>query len=64
MKQLYEMMGWQLLQLDHMQIICTSPQADNHATTSPLSFYRLDILPYAHSVKELKATSYTLNNES
>jgi len=28
-----EMMGWQLHQLDHMQIICTSLQTDNHAST-------------------------------
>jgi len=31
-----EMMGWQWRHLDHMQIICTSLQADNHASTSPL----------------------------
>jgi len=39
------MMGWQWHQLDHMQIICTLLQTDNHASTSPLSFYRLDTLP-------------------
>jgi len=33
-----EMMGWQLHQLDHMQIICTSRQTDNHASTSSLVF--------------------------
>jgi len=38
-----EMMEWQWHQLDHMQIICTSLQTDNHANTS--SFYRLDALP-------------------
>ena len=27
-------MGWQWRQLDHMQIICTSLQTDNHASTS------------------------------
>jgi len=32
------MMGWQWHQLDHMQIICTSLQIDNHASTSSLSF--------------------------
>ena len=32
-----EMMWWQWYQLDHMQIICTSLQRDNHASTSPLS---------------------------
>ena len=38
-------MGWQWHQLDHMQIICTTLQTDNHANTSPLSFYRPDALP-------------------
>jgi len=27
-----EMMGWQWHQLNHMQIICTSLQTDNHAS--------------------------------
>jgi len=40
-------MGWQWHQLDHMQIICTSLQTDNHASTSPLSFYSPDALPDA-----------------
>jgi len=35
---------WQWHQLGHMQI-CTLPQTDNHASTPPLSFYRLDALP-------------------
>jgi len=35
---------WQWHQLGHMQI-CTSLQADNHASTLPVSFYRLDALP-------------------
>jgi len=42
-----EMMGWLWQQLDHMEIICTSLQTDNHASTSPFSFYRLDALPDA-----------------
>jgi len=42
------MMGWQWHQLDDMQIICTSLLTDNHASTSPLSFYRLDARPVAH----------------
>jgi len=42
-----EMMGWQWHQLDHIQIICTSLQTDNHASTSPLSFYRPDALTAA-----------------
>ena len=32
-----EMTGWPWHQLDHMQIICTSFQADNHAGTSSLN---------------------------
>jgi len=39
-----EMMGWQWHQLDDIQIICTSLQTDNHASTSSLNFYRLDAL--------------------
>jgi len=31
--------------LDHTQIICTSRQTDNHASTSPLSCYRPDAVP-------------------
>jgi len=38
-------MGWQWHQLPHVEIICTSLQAANHASTLPLSFYRLDALP-------------------
>jgi len=34
------MMGVARHQLDHMQITCTSLQTDNHASISPLSFYR------------------------
>jgi len=40
-----EMMEWQWL--DHMEIICTLLQTDNHASTLPLSFYRPDALPTA-----------------
>jgi len=29
-----EMMGWQWHKMDYMQIICTLPQTDNHASTS------------------------------
>ena len=36
-----EMMGWQWHQLDHMKIICTSLQTDNHASAAPLTFYRM-----------------------
>ena len=41
-----QMTGWQWHQLVHMQIICTALHTDNdHASTSPLSFYRTDALP-------------------
>jgi len=54
-----EMMGGQWHQLDHMQIICTLLQTNNHASTSPLSFLQA-ICPSCHptnSVKALRATS-------
>jgi len=34
-------------QLDHMQTICTSLQADNHTNTSSINSYRVDALPDA-----------------
>jgi len=37
---------WQWHQLGHMQV-CTLLQTDDHARTSPLSFYRPDALPAA-----------------
>jgi len=48
---------WQWHQLEHMQV-CTSPQTDNHASTSPHKFfYRPDALPAAQPTasKALKA---------
>jgi len=33
------MTEWQWHQLDHMQIICTSLQTDNHASTSSLDSF-------------------------
>jgi len=39
-----ETIGWQWHQLDHMQIICTSLQTENHAGTSSLTYYRPDAL--------------------
>jgi len=52
-----EMMGWHWHQLDHMQIIGTSLQTDNHASTSPLSFLqaRCPSCRPTNSVKALKA---------
>jgi len=37
---------WKCHQLGHMQV-CTLLHTDNHASTSPLSFYRPDALPAA-----------------
>jgi len=34
------MMGWQWQQLDHVQIICTSLQIDNHQRLITQIFYR------------------------
>ena len=52
-----EMMRWQWHQLDHMQIICTSLQTDNHASTSPQQFLQAGCA-FCHptySIKSLKA---------
>jgi len=46
-------MGWHWHQLDHMQIICTSPKTDNHATQFLTGWMLL--LPPNDSVKALKA---------
>jgi len=42
-----EMMGWQWHELDHTQIICTSLQTDNHASTSSINFFTGQMLFYA-----------------
>jgi len=47
-----EIMGWQWYQLDYMQIICTSLQTHNHASTSSL---RCSSWCPTNSVKSLKA---------
>jgi len=58
-----EVMGWQWHQLDHMQIICTSFQTNNYASTLPLSFYRPDALPVTNqqcqNTEEVKYYTYT-----
>jgi len=50
-----ETMGWQLHQLDHMQITCTSLQTDNHANTSTLNFVQAACSSW-RPTKALKAT--------
>jgi len=51
------MIGWQWHQLDHMHIICTSLQTDNHASTSSLNFLLAGGSSWcqSNSVKALKA---------
>ena len=51
-----EMIGWQWHQLDHMQIIFTSLQTDNHASTSSVNFLQAWYSSWcpSNSVKALK----------
>ena len=61
-----EMTGWQWHQLHHMQIICTSLQTDNHASSSPL---RPDALPTTqptvskHGGQKSDSHQYHKNNQ-
>jgi len=64
-----ETTGWQWHQLDHMQIMYTSLQADSHASTSSLNFYRPDALPDDQPIvskhwrqKHTCSTSYIYTN--
>ena len=54
------MMGWQWNQMDHMQIICTSLQTDNHASTSPLRFLQAGC-PSCCPANSVKAMSVCLS---
>jgi len=45
---------WQWHQLDHMQV-CTSLQTDNHASTSPLSFFT-DWMPFLPPNQQRQST--------
>jgi len=53
-----EMMVWQWHQLDHVQINCTSLQTDNHASTSPLSFFA-GWMPFLLPNQQHQSTKYT-----
>jgi len=45
--------------------VCTSLQTDNHASTPPQFFYRLDALPApTNSIKALKADIKTEQNKT
>ena len=48
--------GWQWHSLDHMQVICTLPQADNDGGTSSLSFLQASFSSWypTNSIKALK----------
>jgi len=52
-------MGWQWHQLDYVQIIGTSLQTDNHASTSSLNFLQAGCSSWCptDSVKVLKANT-------
>jgi len=56
-----EMMGWQWHQLDHIQIICTRLQTDNHTSTPSLNFLRVGCSSWrpTNSVKALKARIFS-----
>jgi len=54
-----EMTGWQWHQMDHMQIICTSLQTDNHTSITSLNFL-LPSCRQSSSIKALKAINATL----
>ena len=56
------MMGWQWHQLDHMQIICTSLQTDNHAITSPLRFFT-DWMPFLLPNQQRQSTEGKKNQQ-
>jgi len=59
-------MGWQWHQLNHMQIICTSLQSDNHTSTTSLKFFTgrmCFLLPnQQHQNAEGKQGTYWLHN--
>jgi len=54
-------MEWQWHHLDHMQIICTSLQTDNHANTSPPSFLLVGC-PSCHPTNSIKALNDHVEN--
>ena len=57
---------WQLYQLDHMQA-CTSLQADNHASTPPLSFLQAGCSSWRPTVSKhwrQRFTSHLTQNRS
>jgi len=56
-------MGWQWHQQDHMQIIRTSLQTDNHVSTLPLSCYSwVHFLPPIQQCKSTEVKLYDPKN--
>jgi len=60
------MIGWQWRQLDHMQIICTSLQTGNHASTSSINFLQAGCSSWCptNGVKALKATTKSISKHT
>ena len=58
-----EMLGWQWHELDHMQIICTSLQTDNRASTPITQFLEARCLSChpTNGIKALKANVSDIN---
>jgi len=52
-------MRWQWHQLNHMQIICTSLQTDNHASTSSLRFFT-GRMPFLRSNQQRQSNEGTV----
>jgi len=57
-------MGWQWAQLDHMEIICSLLQTNNHTITSSLHFLQTGCSSWrpTNSVKALKASQQCWND--
>ena len=53
------MIRWQWHQLDHMQVICTSIQTDNHTSTSSLKFFmgQMLFLPSKQQHQSIEGTT-------
>jgi len=57
------MMRWQWHQLDHMQIISTSLQADNHASSTPPLKFFTDQMPFLLPNQQHQSTEGVLTRE-
>jgi len=57
------MMGWQWHQLNHIQIIHTSPQTDNYTITLYVSFGQGSSLLWTHTLRPFYSRPIALNQE-